>query len=188
MFAKEVLAEDEEGGEEEGREGGEDERGDEREEEKNSENESEVRLDEERSDELLTLALRKKTTRAYPFMQDAPLPQPPLLFSPIIPTPFAIHFAHRRTRTRKKIALLPPPQLQPPPLPRPPLPLSTTKNLPLSTSRPHLFLPTLPSSSLMVMEECFTTTPRRTSTPLTQKLGLSFSTPSLTRLIRGFLR
>ena len=58
--------------------------------------EERVRQSEERSDELTMLTLGMKITHACTFIQDAPPPQQPPQFSPIIPTPFSIRFAHRR--------------------------------------------------------------------------------------------
>jgi len=54
-----------------------------------------VRLDEERSDELKTPPQAAKTTLARTSVQDAPPPLPPQQFSSLIPTLFAIRFAHR---------------------------------------------------------------------------------------------
>ena len=59
----------------------------------------EVRFDEERSNELTTQSQATKTAHARTSVQDTPPPQPPQQFSPIIPTPFVIRFAHRRSRT-----------------------------------------------------------------------------------------
>ena len=55
----------------------------------------EVRLDEERSDELITPLISAKVTHARTSVQDAPPRQSTLQFSPIIPTLFAIRFPHR---------------------------------------------------------------------------------------------
>ena len=59
-----------------------------------------MRLGEERSDEMITPSISAKITHARTSVQDAPPPQPTQELSPIIPTPFAIRFAHRR---REKI-------------------------------------------------------------------------------------
>jgi len=55
-----------------------------------------VRLDEERSDELTTQIASDQSAHAHTSVQGEPPPQPPQYFSSVVPTPFAIRFAHRR--------------------------------------------------------------------------------------------
>jgi len=64
----------------------------------------EVRSDEERSNELTTQSQATKIVHARTSIQDAPPPQPPPVFSSLIPTPFAIRIAHRSPSQPRPLA------------------------------------------------------------------------------------
>jgi len=62
-----------------------------------------VRQSEERSDELTTQSQAAKTAHALTSVQDAPSPKPPRKCSLIIPTLFAIRFAHRSVNSNTRV-------------------------------------------------------------------------------------